>query len=275
MWDCAPNPPYRRRGEKVAAKHELRHNAKMTTETAALEAKSEAVTERSEHKPEDGSSNLIQHVAAVFAVTVASLYAVGLLVTNEYLMTLGFTDFNLLRPKCIITGAWAVLLMLACSGPTLSLLRFKDEKIGGRRLLVEIFMGYLVALGMCQILFAVLAFKLWNMKLLEGVLLLPTTMSLGPVVNLLITLGTYRRLRPQPAFTRHTAVMAYIVISPIVATFVIALLIYPNVTTAIGGGKPQPAKLILSSEGLTLLETTDRTDSQRPRCCCNGPGNLA
>jgi hypothetical protein len=226
----------------------------MSSEAAAATTKPEPTTESpAESSSERGDFlSVLQHLGGAFAVAVAGLYAIGLLITNEYLMTLGFADFNLLRPKCIITGAWAVSLLLACAGPTISLLRFKDDKIGVRRLFVEIALGYLVAMGMCQVLFAVLTFRLWNLSLFAGVLLLPLTMSIGPVVNLLITIGTYKRLRPQPAFTRHTAVMAYIAISPILATFVIAMFIYPNVTGAIGGGKPQPAKLVLSPEGVTL-----------------------
>jgi hypothetical protein len=242
----------------------------MSTEAATATKKSKPTTESptESNSGSGGFVNVLQHLAGAFAVAVAGLYAIGLLITNEYLMTLGFADFNLLRPKCIITGAWAVSLLLACAGPTISLLRFKDDKIDVRRLFVEIVLGYLVAMGMCQVLFAVLTLRLWNLPLFEGILLLPLTMSIGPVVNLLITISTYKRLRPQPAFTRHTAVMAYIAISPILATFVIAIFIYPNVTGAIGGGKPQPAKAGSFSRGRYAVEAIGRANPQGTRHSC-------
>jgi hypothetical protein len=89
-----------------------------------------------------GSGHLLQTIIASVSIGVAILYAVGMLVTNEYLFAFGLTDFNLIRPKCIITGTWAILLLLACSGPALSLDRFKNGKITAKRLWTELWVGY-------------------------------------------------------------------------------------------------------------------------------------
>src|ERR1700746_1902705 len=94
-----------------------------------------------------GKKEFFQHLVTGFTVGAAVLYVVGMLVTNEYLFSLGFTDFNLIRPKSIITGTWAVLLMFACCGPAISLDRFKDEKIEKKRLAEKIFASYAIAMG--------------------------------------------------------------------------------------------------------------------------------
>ena len=42
---------------------------------------------------------------------VAVLYVIGLLVSNEYLMYWGISDFSSFRPKCVLTGTWTVILL--------------------------------------------------------------------------------------------------------------------------------------------------------------------
>jgi hypothetical protein len=101
---------------------------------------------------EKSGRSVVQQLVKEVTIGVAVVYAIGMLTTNVYLSRLGFTDFNLIRPKCIITGSWAALLMLACCGPALSLDRFKNGKITKKRLAEELFAGYAVAAGLGLIL---------------------------------------------------------------------------------------------------------------------------
>jgi len=194
-------------------------------------------------------ASVLQHLIAGFTIGAAALYAIGLLITNEYLFSLGFTDFNLIRPKCIVTGTWAVLLMLACCGPALSLDRFKDGKITKKRLAEELLAGYGIAMGLGLMLCSLLV-NHWSRHVAKGVLLLPLVLALGPLLYFAIWLSLYRRAHPQPSYARHSAVSAAMLLSVVVATIIIAIFIYPEVYPALGGGKPQPAKLVLTNEGL-------------------------
>jgi len=193
----------------------------------------------------------VQQLTKNLAISAAVLYAIGMLITNEYLFSLGITDFNLIRPKCIITGTWAVVLMLACCGPALSLDRLKDGKITKRQLVKELFAGYIVAIGLGLMFCSVLVTH-WSLALAKGLLLVPLSLAFAPLLYFLIWLTLYRGKRPEPSYTRHTATLATMVISPVIATVLIAVFIYPEVHPALGGGRPQQAKLVLSTDGLVV-----------------------
>jgi hypothetical protein len=77
-------------------------------------------------------------------------------------------------------------------------------------------------------------------------------LAFAPLLYFLIWLTLYRGKRPEPSYTRHTATLATMVISLVIATVVIAVFIYPEVHPALGGGRPQQAKLVLSTEGLVV-----------------------
>ncbi len=196
-----------------------------------------------------GDGIVVQQLVKGFAVGVAVVYAIGMLTTNAYLYSLGFTDFNLIRPKCIITGTWAVLLMLACCGPALSLDRFKDGRITKKRLAEELFAGYVVAMGL-GLMFCSVLVSHWSASVAKGILLLPLSLAIAPLLHFSFWLIFYRGVRPSPSYTRHTAALAAMVISPVVATVVLGIFIYPEVHPVFGGGRPQPAKLVLASEGI-------------------------
>jgi hypothetical protein len=55
--------------------------------------------------------------AKVLAAFAFGLYVLGFLVSNQYLVLLGISDFSSLRPKFVLTGAWVFLLYLFSSLP--------------------------------------------------------------------------------------------------------------------------------------------------------------
>lgn len=200
---------------------------------------------------DSGSSHVLQTIVASVSIGVAALYAVGMLVTNEYLFAYGFTDFNLIRPKCIITGTWAILLMLSCSGPALSLDRYKDGKITLKRLGTELWVGYLVAFSL-GLMFSSVLVTHWSSRVALGFVLLPFSLAIAPLMYFSVVLTLYRRELSKPSYTRHTGVLAFMLISPLIATVVIAAFIYPEVHSVLGGGRPLPAKLVLNDEGVKV-----------------------
>jgi hypothetical protein len=60
-------------------------------------------------------TSVLETTAKISFAILATLYVVGLLVSNAYLTTLGITDFSLLRVRCIFTGLWAIpITVIAC-----------------------------------------------------------------------------------------------------------------------------------------------------------------
>jgi hypothetical protein len=220
----------------------------MSETVESTEARVEEV--RPEATNDTGGGHLLQTIVTSASIGIAILYAVGMLITNEYLFAYGFTDFNLIRPKCIITGTWAILLMLACSGPALSLDRFKDGKITGKRLWTELWVGYLIANAL-GLLFTSVLVTHWSNRAAIGFLLLPLALALAPFLYFSTVLTLYRG-KPKPSYTRHTPVLFFMLVSPILATVVIAMLIYPEVHSVLGGGRPLPAKLVLNDDGVKV-----------------------
>ena len=204
-------------------------------------------------KATEGGSHLLQTIVTSVTISLAVLYAVGMMVTNEYLFTIGYSDFNLIRPKCIITGTWAILVIISCSGPALSLDRFKDGKITSMRLGVELFVGYVVAFALCLIFSSVLVSH-WSTPVLVGFLLVPLALTIPPLLYLSVVLTLYRKEPVKPSYTRHAPVIASMLISPLLATGLIAFFIYPEVHSVLGGGRPLPAKLVLNDEGVKVWQ---------------------
>jgi hypothetical protein len=142
-----------------------------------------------------------------------------------------------------------MLLMLACCGPALSLDRFKDGKITKKRLAEELFTGNVVAMGL-GLMFCSVLVPHWSASVAKGILLLPLSLAFAPLLYVMIWLIFYRGVRPSRSYTRHTAPLAGMVISPVVATVVLAIFIYPEVRPVFGGGRPHAAKLVLTNEGM-------------------------
>jgi hypothetical protein len=219
--------------------------------SGTLEKAEEKGTEVQPKESESRGSHLLQAIVTSVSIGVAALYTVGMMVTNEYLFTIGYSDFNLIRPKCIITGTWAILVMISCSGPALSLDRFKDGKITRKTLGIEFLAGYLVAVALGLIFSSVLVSH-WSTRVFVGFLLVPVALAIVPLLYFSVVLTLYRDQQPKPSYMRHIPVLAFMLISPLIATVLIAFFIYPQVHSVLGGGRPLPAKLVLNDEGVKV-----------------------
>src|SRR5438477_3887674 len=50
----------------------------------------------------------IEDGAKVLAITLGTSYATGIIISNGYLAGLGVMDFELLRPRAVLTGMWFI-----------------------------------------------------------------------------------------------------------------------------------------------------------------------
>jgi hypothetical protein len=61
-----------------------------------------------------------QVIGKSLVVLLAVLYGLGLFVSSQHLMTLGVSDFSAVRPKYVVTGMWAAMLLLIAALPALA-----------------------------------------------------------------------------------------------------------------------------------------------------------
>src|SRR5580704_17406643 len=62
------------------------------------------------------------------------LYVIGLLVFNVFLAKYGITDFAALKPQCLFTGAWAVVLLMLAALPVIAFASiFAAQKLTRRK----------------------------------------------------------------------------------------------------------------------------------------------
>jgi hypothetical protein len=115
----------------------------------------------------------------------------------------------------------------------------------------EIVVGFIVAFGLCMI-FNSLLVSHWSTRVVMGFLLVPLALAIAPLLYFSVVLTLYRGQTSKPSYTRHTPVMAFMLISPLIATALIAFFIYPQVHSVLGGGRPLPAKIVLNDEGVKV-----------------------
>ena len=51
----------------------------------------------------------LEDIAKVIAILIGGSYGIGLLISNGYLASLGVMDFDLLRPRAILSGLWFIV----------------------------------------------------------------------------------------------------------------------------------------------------------------------
>jgi hypothetical protein len=61
-----------------------------------------------------------ESTAKTLSLAALLLYGIGLLVTNTFLAKYGISDFSIVKPQCLFTGSWSLLLLLLVSLPSLS-----------------------------------------------------------------------------------------------------------------------------------------------------------
>jgi len=66
----------------------------------------------------DSSGATVEQTTKSVGYVFGICYVIGLLVVNLYLQQFGISDFSVLRPKAVFTGAWVLFLIALLGLPT-------------------------------------------------------------------------------------------------------------------------------------------------------------
>jgi hypothetical protein len=189
------------------------------------------------------------------------LYAIGLLVMNTYLAKYGITDFAILKPQCLLTGAWATLLLLFATFPALIFVQTISEKrkpairryaIAFLLLVACAYTATFCAIGIFSLLAGVVESNKGLLYLDPGVpgwrwllvaMLLPCLLRIRQSD---INLDSPKRdwlMKSFPGF----------IFAWIVGIFIIGFQTYESINPEMGGGRPLVAGLYLSADAKDLL----------------------
>jgi hypothetical protein len=203
----------------------------------------------------------VEAILKALSLVGVGLYVVGVLVTNTYFAKYGITDFAVLKPQCLLTGTWSLVLLAVASLPALAFVlavsdktlpvvtRYSKASIG------FVLLAYLSTFGASGIFALIasvsftaqsllrlnLAVPGWYYLLLT--MLFPCIMRIRPID---ITVGSPKRdwlIKAAPFFA----------ISWIFGIFVIGFHIFESVDPEMGGGHPLQGGLYFSEDGKTLL----------------------
>jgi hypothetical protein len=201
------------------------------------------------------SVDLFEKAAKAGGTTIIGLYALGLMVSNEYLMLWGVSDFSSFRPKCIVTGTWTFLLFMGCLLPVLSPILLVPtptlKTISGiGRLIGAIMLGVVVGLSLMVVVLdtitrhKVSTFFLWYA--FGEIIFAPVAFLFCAAIYRMTR--TYLRFRPVGTLLAGTLALGTIL------SFVygVSLAVYGAVPEALGGGQSVAGQLILNKDGVRV-----------------------
>jgi hypothetical protein len=204
----------------------------------------------------------IESIAKTLVLSVAALYTLGLVVTNQYLISINSSDFTSLQPKCAITGAWSLALVVVSALPALMFFlswslaeRYShSEKV--RQLLVR-------SAIVCAGVGLGVALAIFGLNSVISLLRVPADPALVPLkdslcldvsasVGFLGAIWGFVRLLPPKIF--KIALVIYVALCLYFAAHVSQSLgyIYGEVPQALAGGRPLHAALIFNQNGVAF-----------------------
>jgi hypothetical protein len=77
----------------------------------------EATEDTETVQPAKNTAGLLKTLGSTFTITIAVFYAVGVIVTNAYLLSIDVTDFNVFKSRCVLTGTWATVMIICVALP--------------------------------------------------------------------------------------------------------------------------------------------------------------
>jgi hypothetical protein len=206
-------------------------------------------------------SSRIETILKSLSLMGLGLYAIGLLVMNTYLAKYGITDFAILKPQCLLTGAWSTLLLILATLPALLFVQTIAEKRKPpvRRYLTAVLLLVLFsyAITLCATGFFVL---LAGMALSDhGLLTLDPGVPGWRSLLLVMLIPCFMRLR-QGDITVDSPKRAWLINSAggfvfawLIGIFVIGYQTYESINAEMGGGRPLLAGLYFSADAKDLL----------------------
>lgn len=207
----------------------------------------------------DVAEKIIKIALAAFAV----FYAMGLLVTNEYLLGLGVTDFSSVRPKYMLTGFWVSLFVALSAMPfCIVLLNFHKKLIPDLWMFIKAFAGVaLLTISFAYTLkYPVSSNKLNLTKTVCELVVFATIWLFCTVCLYFMNLAVVDVVR-KGVF--YFLIVLIVVLWLSKSTEIIAVTFYSRVPQELGGGCPLRAKILLNDNGKkfwgTLTEFSEKS----------------
>lgn len=231
--------------------------------------------------------DMAEKITKSAALVVAVSYALGVLISNQYLVTLGVSDFASLKPKYIITGLWTILLIVLAALPVLMpMAAVKSYPNRNKYFISAVFFvvacAFLVAfepfvfmlLGSDISVKSVLDGTATQRQIVESNLFYTACFKLIVVVWVGVSLTAFmiaraKRLTNTNIRSKHFGATIYAVIGLFVcatlgaATHNVAVDIYSHIPAASGGGQPTIGRLILNKDGEAFWAEARIVSSQK------------
>ncbi|MBZ5532688.1 MAG: hypothetical protein LAO20_14745 [Acidobacteriia bacterium] len=211
------------------------------------------------------SFETFERTAKVIAALAIGLYALGLLISNQYLRSLGISDFSTLRPKFILTGAWAFALFLTSASPALAPILYGyvwglPKKYQQFRFAALMVMGIAVgiALDLFVLSFLVERNDVFSRNMIKYVvreLLFPACLGIFALSQATKQMSAIDRTNRQAAKGRRITIalfLAIVLVSLLIFGARIVDPVYRFVPDAQGGAYPVFAQLYLNKDGARL-----------------------
>lgn len=216
---------------------------------------------------EDNTIALVESIAKIGALTGIVLYAIGLLVTNVYLADYGFTDFAIVKPQCIIVGAWTLALLCLASLPSVFFLLVASEsklqprwrKVGAVGALVfGLYVATFLAFVFDALFLGTSVLTFVDLQQQELVYLkngVPDWWALLVIMNAYWLL--FFRANPSlngPVWKYRTALVVMAIPFVIGSALVVGHDVFPYANREVGGGRPINAVIQFNSEGKEVVD---------------------
>ncbi|HEY1939957.1 MAG TPA: hypothetical protein VGJ33_18665 [Candidatus Angelobacter sp.] len=212
---------------------------------------------------------MAEKIAKAAALVLAVSYALGVLISNQYLMALGVSDFASLRPKYIITGLWTIVLILLAVLPIWAAKEAtsfpRSNKIVAAGVLFVVACAFLVALE--PFVFSLLGYDIRLIRWFTGdasrndIAKIKSFYRACFSVILLVWSGIacsaimIARIKRMARSSGRQMMAMYAIVGLFVCTtlasvgYTIANNIYGHIPAASGGGRPLQGRLILNKDG--------------------------
>jgi hypothetical protein len=196
---------------------------------------------------------VMEKIAKAIVAVVALSYALGMVVSNQYLIALGSSDFSSVRPKYVLTGCWVLLMILLFSLPVLlPLISF--DSVNKRRLVLLAVLGLTFSLLVGGLFLYILHFDYRYMNEQPEVIGAVITLALLICIGTVLLVIGIRQVRTTENINTQFfgyGIMAVILCSVLAAvTSETAQHIYTHIPEAMGGGKAVMATIILNDKGV-------------------------
>jgi hypothetical protein len=195
----------------------------------------------------------IEKITKAIVAVVALAYGLGMVVSNQYLISLGASDFSSVRPKYILTGGWVLVMMVLAALPVLLPLIGCDRLFSWRSLLLfglGLLFSCLAGTGLLRFLRFDYAWRNEQHEVLK-------TAVTGALVSciccglLVIAIRKVRLIQIAGSQWMGYVMVALMVCSLLaLVTSQVAGHIYGHIPEAMGGGKAVAAFIVLNDKGM-------------------------